>query len=101
MATRRTCARSRRGAQEGRARWDHGELGWNGTAWTYTDLGSKWGSYVGADRVDKPVDITAELTIRLGHARGGSSLACAPRHKQEPARQEPNGAKAPASRLPG
>jgi hypothetical protein len=58
--------------------WDHGELSWNSTAWTYTDLGSKWGSYVGADRVDKPVDITAELTIRLGHARGGSSLACAP-----------------------
>jgi ABC transport system ATP-binding/permease protein len=82
--------------------WEHGELSWNGTAWTYTDLGSKWGSYVGADRVEKPVDITAELTIRLGHARGGSALACVPRHKQhEPARPEPDGAGGPASRLPG
>jgi ABC transport system ATP-binding/permease protein len=81
--------------------WDHGELSWNGTAWIYTDLGSKWGSYIGADRVDKPVDITAGLTIRLGQARGGSALACAPHHKQGPARQEPNGAGAPASRLLG
>jgi ABC transport system ATP-binding/permease protein len=57
--------------------WAHGELSWTGTAWTYTDCGSRNGSFLETARVDR-VDITEGRAIRLGSPRSGPALSCAP-----------------------
>jgi ABC transport system ATP-binding/permease protein len=60
-----------------RVSWAHAELSWTGAAWTYTDLGSRNGSFLDMARVDQ-VDIADGHTIRLGSPRSGPALSCVP-----------------------
>jgi len=57
--------------------WTHGELSWTGAGWTYTDLGSTNGSFLGKAKVDQ-VDITESHTIHLASPGSGLALSCVP-----------------------
>jgi ABC transport system ATP-binding/permease protein len=56
--------------------WTHAVLQAEGDAWFVEDCGSRNGTFVGSDRVDR-FQIDGQCTLRLGSADNGLALICA------------------------
>ena len=58
-----------------RVSWNHAVLRAEGDVWFVEDCGSRNGTFVGSDRVDR-FEIDGECTVRLGSADDGPALIC-------------------------
>jgi pSer/pThr/pTyr-binding forkhead associated (FHA) protein len=61
---------------DSRVSWNHAVLQADGDAWFVEDCGSRNGTFVGSDRVDR-FEIDGQCIVRLGSADDGPALICA------------------------
>ncbi len=61
---------------DSRVSWNHAVLRAEGDAWFVEDCGSRNGTFVGSDRVDR-FEIDGQCIVRLGSADDGPALICA------------------------
>ena len=60
---------------DSRVSWNHAVLQAEGDVWFVEDCGSRNGTFVGSDRVDR-FEIDGECIVRLGSADDGPALIC-------------------------
>jgi ABC-type multidrug transport system ATPase subunit len=76
---------------DGRVSWRHALLKFDDTQWVLEDCGSRNGTFLATQRVER-VEISGDCVLRLGDSEDGPLLRCEP----QPAEPEPEREPAPA-----